>query len=119
MSHEVETMAYANEVPWHGLGTQVSDTMSPNEMLVAAGLYWTVSKRAAYTIDNPNTMCLTDPTNESSFVHVPDNHFIMRDTDNTVLSVAIVRAPPLLVRQYLYNSPSSASPHLRRIGRSQ
>jgi len=86
MSHEVETMAYANQVPWHGLGTQVSDTMSPNEMLVAAGLDWTVSKRAAYTIDNPNTMCLTDPTSESNFIHVPDNHFVMRDTDNTVLS---------------------------------
>ena len=32
MSHLVETMAYAGEVPWHGLGKQVSDNMSPSDM---------------------------------------------------------------------------------------
>jgi hypothetical protein len=31
MSHLVETMAYAGEVPWHGLGKQVSDNMSPSD----------------------------------------------------------------------------------------
>ena len=26
MSHEVEQMAYAGEVPWHGLGVKVEET---------------------------------------------------------------------------------------------
>ena len=28
MSHNVETMAYAGETPWHGLGTKVSNDLS-------------------------------------------------------------------------------------------
>ena len=51
MAHEIEIidgqaqMAYAGEVPWHGLGTQVSADLSPQEMLVAAGLDWQVVKK--------------------------------------------------------------------------
>jgi len=29
MSHEVETMAWANEVPWHRLGREVTDDLTP------------------------------------------------------------------------------------------
>ena len=36
MAHAVETMAYAGETPWHGLGVQVEDNLTPQEMLVAA-----------------------------------------------------------------------------------
>ena len=54
MAHMVETMAYAGEVPWHSHGTPVDGNMSPQEMLVAAGLDWDVSKRPAYTVDKPN-----------------------------------------------------------------
>jgi phage/plasmid-like protein (TIGR03299 family) len=39
----VETMAYAGAVPWHGLGERVADNLSPQEMLVAAGLDWEVA----------------------------------------------------------------------------
>ena len=42
MSHEVETMAYAGQVPWHGLGVQVDHDLSVQEMLVQAGLDWEV-----------------------------------------------------------------------------
>ena len=38
----VETMAYAGAVPWHGLGEKVLDTLSPEEMAKAAGLDWEV-----------------------------------------------------------------------------
>ena len=40
----VESMAYAGEVPWHGLGTKVSDDLSPNQIMVKAGLDWQVDK---------------------------------------------------------------------------
>jgi len=44
MSHQVETMAYAGEVPWHGLGTKVPADLTPEQMLQAAGLDWEVNK---------------------------------------------------------------------------
>jgi phage/plasmid-like protein (TIGR03299 family) len=44
MAHEVETMAYAHETPWHGLGRRVTPDMTDQEMLVAAGLDWRVDK---------------------------------------------------------------------------
>ena len=44
MAHEMETMAYAGETPWHGLGVKVESTLSTAEMLKAAQIDWTVSK---------------------------------------------------------------------------
>ena len=38
----VETMAYAGEVPWHGLGTRVSNDISVDDMLKESGLNWEV-----------------------------------------------------------------------------
>lgn len=42
MPHLVETMAYSGETPWHGLGVEVSNDLTPEQMLVAAGLDWEV-----------------------------------------------------------------------------
>ena len=50
MAHELEIvdgvakMAYAGEVPWHGLGTKVPADLTPAQMQKAAGLDWTVAK---------------------------------------------------------------------------
>ena len=52
MAHELEIingqaqMAYreSNGLPWHGLGTPVSDDMTPREMMEVAGLDWSVEK---------------------------------------------------------------------------
>ena len=86
MSHEIETMAYAGETPWHGLGNPVSNNMTPEEMLVAADLNWTVSKRQAYTLDNPNCLNLLDPRSEANFLRCDGNYFLTRDSDNKILS---------------------------------
>lgn len=51
MAHEVETMAFAHETPWHGLGVRVSPDMTPDEFLVAAGLNWQVEKRPLFLGD--------------------------------------------------------------------
>lgn len=54
MAHNIEMvngkaqMAYAGDVPWHGLGTRVPDDLTPDQMLEAAGLDWTVEKVPAY-----------------------------------------------------------------------
>jgi phage/plasmid-like protein (TIGR03299 family) len=48
MSHEVETMAYAGETPWHGLGVSVHNDLTPKQMLVKAGLDWKVELEPQY-----------------------------------------------------------------------
>jgi len=48
MAHELEivngeaNMAYAGDVPWHGLGKKVPSDVSPEQMLKAANLDWAV-----------------------------------------------------------------------------
>ena len=50
MAHELEMvngkaqMAYAGNVPWHGLGTKVPEDLTPAQMMKAAGLDWSVKK---------------------------------------------------------------------------
>ena len=50
MAHELEivngnaSMAYVGNVPWHGLGKRVPADVSPEQMLDAAGLNWSVEK---------------------------------------------------------------------------
>ena len=70
MSHMVETMAYANEVPWHGLGTKVSDALTPEQMMIAAELDWTVSRRKIVTECGLKTN---------------DWALLVRDSDNKIL----------------------------------
>ena len=48
MAHNVETMAYAGELPWHGLGKRVLPDLTPEQMMEEAGLNWTVKKVKAY-----------------------------------------------------------------------
>jgi phage/plasmid-like protein (TIGR03299 family) len=44
MAHMIETMAYAGETPWHGLGKRVHHDLTPAQMLKEADLDWTVEK---------------------------------------------------------------------------
>jgi|TARA_R110000851_G_scaffold117647_2_gene244528 phage/plasmid-like protein (TIGR03299 family) len=60
MSHELEIvngeaqMAYTGEVPWHGLGVKVEESLSPAEFQKAAGLDWNVVERPVYAEFNGN-----------------------------------------------------------------
>lgn len=47
MAHNIDTMAYYGEVPWHGLGTQIPARANTDQMIVAAGLDWAVEARPA------------------------------------------------------------------------
>jgi len=49
MAHMVETMAYAGELPWHGLGTKVVADLTPEQMMQKAGVDWTVEKQDLVT----------------------------------------------------------------------
>lgn len=48
MSAEVESMAYAGEVPWHGLGKQVEPWLPTGEAIKAAGVDWGVTTEPIY-----------------------------------------------------------------------
>ena len=74
MAHMIETIAYAGEVPWHGLGHPVPPDLSPSQMLKAASLDWTVRKVPAFSnIDGQN-------------VNVGVSALV-RSSDNSVLDV--------------------------------
>jgi phage/plasmid-like protein (TIGR03299 family) len=45
MSHQIESMAYNNQVPWHGLGKKVDGKQTVSQMLKAAGLDWNVERQ--------------------------------------------------------------------------
>lgn len=79
MAHKVETMAYAGETPWHGLGFRVEHDLTPEEMLKAGRLDWKVSKRPLWTAAGPES--------DEPSVRVPGQFALCRDTDQKVLSV--------------------------------
>ena len=74
MSHNVETMAYANERPWHGLGVNVSADLTASQMMREAGLDWTVSLQDTYTRVGDQEVKL-------------DKKALVRDSDGSVLDV--------------------------------
>lgn len=80
MAHELEMidgkgqMAYAGDVPWHGLGVQVPSDLTPQQMLEAAGLDWEVEKIPTYTRINGVETALSKSA-------------LVRKSDNKVLDV--------------------------------
>lgn len=57
MAHQVETMAYAGQVPWHGLGVPVSNDLTPQQMQEKAGLNWKVRELDSFIeIDGEKTL---------------------------------------------------------------
>lgn len=48
MSHMIESMAYAGETPWHGLGKPVSNNLSVKEMQIAAGANFQILKEKEF-----------------------------------------------------------------------
>ena len=76
MTHEVETMAFAGEVPWHGLGTPVNNDMSAQEMLEASGCDWQVQ----LTQNHYPPSHATHPSKP-----IPESYFIERTNDGSIL----------------------------------
>jgi phage/plasmid-like protein (TIGR03299 family) len=85
MAHLVETMAWANKVPWHGLGVEVDANISTDDMLVQAGLDWTVSMRPLYY---PKTLGGTDLRKAHKRMA------LVRDTDLEMFDIAGERWKP-------------------------
>lgn len=72
----VESMFSAREVPWHGLGTQVSDVLTAAEAITTGGLDWRVDMRPIFTLADDDRKVL-----------IPEKMAVVRDTDKSVLGV--------------------------------
>ena len=73
MAHMVETMAYAGEVPWHGLGVPVSNDLTPAQMMKKAGLDWHVREVDTFIEYNGNKQ-------------FTGNKCLVRETDGRILT---------------------------------
>jgi phage/plasmid-like protein (TIGR03299 family) len=78
MSHEVETMAYAGETPWHGLGTPVSNDLTPAQMMQKAGVDWSVEEVESFIEFKGNKM----PTGQKSLVRSTDGAILTNVGEN-------------------------------------
>jgi phage/plasmid-like protein (TIGR03299 family) len=67
-------MAYAGEVPWHGLGHKVPSDLSTDQMMQAAGLDWTVQKIPAFVKIEDESQAI-------------DAAALVRSSDNKILDV--------------------------------
>ena len=78
MAHEVEMidgvaqMAYAGDKPWHGLGVEVSNDLTPEQMMKKAGLDWTVEKVDSFIEVKGERI----PTGQQSLVRSSDNKIL-------------------------------------------
>ena len=72
MAHEVETMAYAGELPWHGLGTKVTNDLTPEQMMDAAGLNWEVEELQSFVRFNGQEVA----TGQKSLVRKTDGKLL-------------------------------------------
>lgn len=87
MAHEVETMAFYGDTPWHGLGVRLLE--APNtidEALEAGGLDWEVKSWPMYSNIPLGTV---DHLGREQFLKVPvnDSRAIIRSSDHKVLGV--------------------------------
>jgi phage/plasmid-like protein (TIGR03299 family) len=72
MSHEIDSMMYVGEKPWHKLGKELGKIATAAEALAASGLDWTVSKRPVFL---------------EGGVKIEDHLAVVRDDTNAPLGI--------------------------------
>lgn len=91
MSHEVESMMSAREVPWHGLGTIVEDVQTAKDALILAGLDWEVELEPVYVLNRGDGVTAS----VLSYVEVPDKVAVIRNSDRSVFEIVGSRYTPV------------------------
>ena len=82
MAHMIEEidgvaqMAYAGDVPWHGLGVKVPSDLTPEQMLEAAGLNWEVRKYPTFAILDDNDPDSVIETGQSALIRSKDKKML-------------------------------------------
>lgn len=91
MAHEVEQMAYAGAVPWHGLGNKVDSTMPLEVWQKEAGLDWEVEMRPSHYWSIKNGRFMTHK----------DRFSLVRNTDEHPMCIVSNRYKPVQPKQIL------------------
>lgn len=84
MAHQVESMAWAGQVPWHGLGARVDSNVSVEEMLEAAGLGWELERKP-----------LMADMGDGEMLPIEDKSAWIRNTDRRIMAVSSNNWRPL------------------------
>jgi phage/plasmid-like protein (TIGR03299 family) len=72
MAHMVDTMAYAGQLPWHGLGEKVSNDLTPAQMMKKARVDWTVEEVPSFVEYNGEKIA----TGQKSLVRSSDSRIL-------------------------------------------
>jgi len=105
MSAKVETMAYANATPWHGIGTEVEEGISAEEMVQAGGLDWEVGLERLYF--------------GKTYRRVHKNHALVRYDTKEVLDIVGTRWHPVqnsTVVQFFQEYVDAGDAHIETVG---
>ena len=78
MSHDVETMFFSGETPWHGLGIGVPENVKSAEALKLAGLDWAVELRDVFA---------KIPGLPEASVLIDDKKAVVRVSDNAIFGI--------------------------------
>lgn len=76
MAHNIESLFYTREKPWHGLGTMVAEAPTSADALRLAGLDWKVEGKPVFT---------------EAGVEIPNYRANTRDSDGKVLGIVTGR----------------------------
>jgi len=87
--HNVESMMYAGDTPWHGLGTPVPSNVSWSEAIRAAGLDWDVAKRRAFV------QSFNAAPREKRPVECAEFRALVRKSDDRVFAMVTDRYAPI------------------------
>jgi phage/plasmid-like protein (TIGR03299 family) len=84
MSHLIETMAYVNETPWHGLGNQLSACQPIEVWAKQAGMDWQIR-------ETPVCFSTGHAGGPGAIASFPENKVLFRSDTNEPLSVVSQR----------------------------
>lgn len=87
MAHEIESLMYAGEVPWHGLGKKVAGLQTAEEAIAAAGLDWEVELAEIFTKVG------------AGFKKSEDYRAVRRTKDNRIYGVVSPKYQPIQNRE--------------------
>ena len=95
MAANVESMFYAGERPWHGLGVRVPAEVPSREAIIHAGLDWSVETRPVFAASSERDLSGAPTADKSSWTEVPHYRAVVRTRDAKPLGIVGDRYRPI------------------------
>lgn len=75
MAHQIDTMAYKGQTPWHGLGNELEPNTPLDDWIIQAGMNWRVeSSPVRFTTGDTNYLGEIHAFEEQKVLYRSDNH---------------------------------------------